>query len=548
MISKQLDRREFLRAVGIAGVVAGAGGTPALLASCSGATTSDGGKIATGVGPAAAALQPGNSIEGTIYGDIATQLPKGGSLDITLTASAATLDILSSTLGAIQWYADPVHDALERFNQRGQLVPSLAQRLELVNPTTYRYTLHDAKFHNGRKVVAADVVKTVEYVRSPTLGSNRSGYFENVKVHVVDDQTVEFVLAEPNSGFRYYLPGLPIVPTESADQLAHNPIGCGPYRFKQWVKDSYIDYEANRDYWNSDLPRLDRLRLTLRTDPQAATQAMQAGQTDVLDTVPAAQISQFQQIIDSGKLKGVSYAGGWSFVGLNTRKGPLRDPRVRRALALALDRKAIARVSGGSLSVPMCTAPYSPIASDYPKDLEYQRDLQRARDLLHQAGVESLSLDVMTINATYAAIGTVVKSNWNDIGVFAKLQQVDAPTWVSRRTQGEFQVAISGWFTSPEPSYVLDNLFSSNGTSNFWGYRSEVADSLIKKGRTTFESGARKRVYHDLMKLLFIDEPSAIPICSENGLMTFKPEVNGADIAPSALSMWRYPIAAKRET
>jgi peptide/nickel transport system substrate-binding protein len=540
-----LDRRAFLRAIGASGIIAGTGAS-ALLAGCSGPADTGNGKVSAGVGPAALALQPGNSIEGTIYSEIASQLPKGGSLDITLTTSASTLNILSNTLGAIQWYADPAHDSLERFNQQGQLVPSLARRLELVNPTTYRYTLHDAKFHNGRKVVADDVVKTVDYVRSPALGSNRAGYFRNVTVRAIDDQTVEFVLPDPNSGFRYFLPGLPIVPTETTGQLAENPIGCGPYRFREWVKDSYIDYEANHNYWNPDLPRLDKLRLTLRSDRQAAAQAMQAGQTDVLDNVPAAQIQQFQQIVGSGRLAGVSYASGWSFVGLNTRNGALRDPRVRKALALALDRNAIARVSGGGLSTPMCTAPYSPTTAEYPKDLEYGRDVEGARKLLQQASVTSLDLKVLVINAVYGAIGTVAKSNWSDIGVNANLEQIDAPTWVARRSRGDFEVAISGWFTSPEPSYVLDNLFGSSGTSNFWGYNNPTADSLIQQGRATFEPAARQRVYRDLMKLLFIDEPSAIPVCSETGLMTFKPGVNGSDIVPSALSMWRYTIASKR--
>ncbi|GAA4664463.1 MULTISPECIES: ABC transporter substrate-binding protein [Amycolatopsis] len=543
---RRLERRTFLRAAGATGVLAGTGLASTFLAGCGSTGGGGTGKVAAGLAPAATALQPGKSIEGTIFADIASQLPRGGTLDITLTQSAATLNILSSTLVAIQWYADPAHDTLERFDQHGNLVPSLAQKVELVNPTTYRYTLHEANFHNGRKVVAQDVVDTVEYVRNPTLGSNRAGTFKGVTVRAIDEGVVEFVLPEPNMGFRYYLPGLPIVPVETAGQLADNPIGCGPYRFKEWVKDSHIDYEANREYWNRDLPRLDKLRLTLRTDRQAATQAMQAGQTDLLDTVPPAQIQQFEQLVNAGKVAGATYTSGWSYIGLNTRKGPLRDPRVRRALALAVDRTSIARVNGGKYSTPVCTAPYPPESPEYPKDLDYSRDLNTARSLLEQAGASSLKLEILTTNAATVAIATVVKSNWKDIGVEAQITQIDVPTWVARRTRGDFEVGLSGWFSSREPSYVLDNLFTSNGLSNFWGYQSATADALIKQGRTTFDPNARRDVYLKLLKLLFIDEPPLIPLTSDNNFMVFRPGVNGADIAPTALTLWRYAVAAKR--
>lgn len=544
--SPQMSRRTLLQAAGFTGIALTAGALSTTLSSCgtSSNNTSDG-LAASGAPASGSSLQPGQSLEGTIYGDVVGSLPRGGKLDITLTFPSATLNILSTTASNTQWYADPCHDFLERFDTRGNLVPSLAQKVEFVNPTTYRYTLHEARFHNGRQVTAEDVVATVDYVRSPSLGSNRAGSFRDVQVKAVDAKTVEFTLPEPNAGFRYNLPGLCIAPAEALAQLGDNPIGCGPYRFERWVKDSFIDYAAFTDYWNKDLPRLDRLRLTLRTDAQAAAQSMRASQTDVLDVVPAAQVGAFKELVDSKQLNGVTYSAGWTFAGLNTRARAFADPRVRQALALTADRATIARVTGGGLNEPLFTAPYSPSDSNYPKNLDYNRDVARAQALMQQANASNLTINILTIDAVSEAAATVLRNNWGEIGVTANITRVDAPTYVSRRTKGDFEAVVSQWFLSPEPSYVIDPLFSSKGTSNFWGYSNARADELIVKGRTTFDPAQRAATYNELFKILFIDEPAMIPLATAGRLMVYKPGVNGDMIVPSSLGLWRYAVAAK---
>ncbi|GAA4663932.1 MULTISPECIES: ABC transporter substrate-binding protein [Amycolatopsis] len=542
-----LSRRDMLRASGLAGATLGMGALGMTLSSCGNSPSGTAGNpAASGAGAVASALQPGQSVEGTIYSDVVKNLPRGGNLDITLTFASATLNILSTTTSNTQWYADPCHDFLERFDTNGNLVPSLAQKLEFVNPTTYRYTLHEARFHNGRQVTAEDVVATVDYLRSPALASNRAGAFRDVQFRALNQKTVEVVLPEPNAGFRYNLVGLCIVPSEAFAQLATNPIGCGPYRFEQWVKDSYIDYSAFTDYWNKDLPRLDRLRLTLRTDSEAASQAIRADQTDVLDVVPTAQVPMFQQLIDSKRLAGVSYSAGWNFVGLNTTRPKLSDPRIRRALALSIDRTAVARVSGGSLNQPICTAPYAPTHPRYPKNLDYPRDTAQAKALMQQANGKDLTIELLATDATMEAIATVLRSNWAEIGVTANILRIDVPTYVSRRSRKDFDAVASQWFFSPEPSYVLDQLFSSKGTNNFWGYSNPQADQLITQGRSTTDPEARASIYNNLLKLLFIDEPSMIPLSTAARLMVFKPGVDGDLIVPSSFNLWRYAIAARR--
>lgn len=540
----QTDRRTFLRAMGTTGIVLSTGASSWLLSACG---DSDSGKAApSGKGAQLGTLDVGQTLKGDIYSDVAKTLPRGGSLDVTLVQVAATLNILTSTEITIQSYADPVHDFLERYDTKGNLFPSLAHSVKLVNPTTYRYVLHDATFHNGRKVTADDVVKTVAYVRDPKLASNRAGFLKGVKVRAVDDKTVEFVLPAPNAGFRYNLPGLPIIPIEAKDTLDDHPVGCGPFMFQKWVKDSHIDYKAFDKYWNADLPRLDKLRLTLRSDPQAAAESMQAGQTDVLSSVPTPQVKQFQSLADSGQMKVVTYTPTYNAFSLNLRTPALKDVRVRRALTLALDRENIARVTGaGGLNEVMCTAPYEPSDPNFPKDLEYARDVPAARKLMKEAGAGDINIAFLTLESVTEAMATVMRSNWAEIGVNLKLERIDIPTYIARRTKGDFDVIPTGWFVSPEPSFVLDTLFASNSPSNFSGYKSAKADALLEKGRTTLDPAKRKAVYHDLMKLIFIDEPSHVPISTITQLMAYKADVSGNLMVPSSGGLWRYPVAAK---
>lgn len=542
------DRRTVLKALGLAGLAVGS--SSALVAGCSTGTKTasvTGGGIVPAASGTGRTLEPGKFIEGVIYDDIAGSLPRGGSISVTLTEVVTSLNVLSSTSGNIQRFSSPVHDFLERSDSKGDLFPSLAKRVEMPDENTYRYTLHPAKFHNGRAVTADDVVKTVDYVRSPELGSNRASAFKGVEVVAVSADVVEFRLPTPNAGFRNFLTGLAIVPMEAVDQLAESPVGCGPFKFKAWVKDSHVEYSANTDYWNKNFPRVDTLRLEIRADKEAAAQAMQAGQTDVLDAVPVPRIPQFKSSVGAKQMAGVSYAYSWLYAGLNVRLPKLKDVKVRKALAMALDRQAIARVSYGELSVPMCTAPYDPEGPLYPASLDYKKDVAAAKKLLSEAGVSSLDLQIICVDGDGERAATVIKSNWAEIGVNATINLVDIPTSVERRGKGDFEVMVNGWFLTSEPSFALDPSFTSGSPSNFWGYSNTQADDLLKKGRSTFGGANRKPVYEELMKLIFIDEPSMIPLCTKRMLSVGKSGVALEAMAPTPSDFFRFTVAAKKD-
>jgi peptide/nickel transport system substrate-binding protein len=540
-LQKPISRRALLARGGTAAIGLTLGG--GLLGACGGDTA----RPSTTTTPQATptpgdTLAVGDTLSGVIYGDLLPTLPRGGAIDISFFQEPPTLDILVNTLGAISIAADPAHDFLERYDHNGALTVSLAERLEFVNPTTYRYTLRKAKFHNGRAVVAEDVKNTVDYIKDPKVGSVRAAVFEDVTVKVIDDRTLEVKLARPDRGLRHHLPRMPIIPIEEKGKLAERPVGCGPFRFKEWVKNSHVSHERNPDYWNPDAPRVDSLRYSFRADQPAAAQAFLAGENDFLYAVSSAFVPRFLELPES-QMRTVKTVGGFSFIGFNNKATPFDDPAVRRAWERAIDRQAMARASS-SLSTPVSTGPLAPGNPLYPADLDRPRDVEQAKSLL--TGKSNLDTKVMVIDEATEAIGQVLKSNLAEAGVEIELERVDVATYVDRRVSGNYTAVISGWFTHVEPGVVLDVLFQTDAPSNYWNYSNPRVDRLLARGRGEFDTEKRKQLYHDVMRTAFVEDAGMIAVCTETFLHGYRPYTNGHQYRPDPNALFHNPIISRQ--
>jgi peptide/nickel transport system substrate-binding protein len=535
-----LTRRQVLAGIGVGGVAMALGG-------CGGVTRNPtpGAPTSTAVGAQPITLKPGTVVERVIYGDLLPKLPRGGALDLFVTQEPPTLDIMANTLGAVQQAADPAHDFLERFDHTGTLLPSLAQKLEVVSPTTLRYTLHEAKFHNGRAVTAEDVLKSIEYLRDPKTASTKASGFADVKVTVVDERTVELSTPQTNVGLRYLLPQIPIVPVEEAASFASAPVGCGPFRFKRYVKGSSVEYERNPDYWNKDAPRVDSLKVSFRTDQAAAAQAFLAGEGDVLAEVASQFVPQLRSM-PQDQMRTVVGTSSFTFFAFNTSRPQLRDPRVRRAIRLAIDKRAMTAAFDRSIAETITIGVLSPNHPWYPKNLKEERNLDEARSLLRQAGQSRLRFRVVFVSESYEAMALVAKSNLAEVGIEIEPQRIDVTSYRERRSAGDFDSAISGWFSGVEPASILDALFVTGASSNYWRYSDKRTDQLLATGRTTLDEETRKRTYQQVAEKIFLQDCPMIAISTEAVLYAGRPYTNIEQYRPDPLT-WHYPIASRRQ-
>lgn len=520
-----------------------------LVAGCGGG--SGGGTSATADAAKASVLGVGSKLRGTIYENVLADLPRGGSIVLGYGGIVPdSIDSLTNSAYYAKNLSDPVHDWLEHFDENHKLVPSLASELQIVDKLTLRYTLRDGvTFHDGRPVTSKEVKAVFDWVKDPKNASVWADRTKDLTVEAPDPQTVVLRVSKPDAGIRSVLPSIPIVPIDSMKDQAAKPIGCGPFVFKKWVRDSHIQYEANRNYWNSDAPRLDSLRIALSGDQTAGAQTFLAGQVDFYHSVPAAMVGDFQQREDSGELKLLVRQLNWMYIGLNMKAKPFDDVRVRRAMSLAMDRELISRASSNGLGeviqFPMpASSPY------YPKQFEVERDLEQAKQLLVEAGhPDGFSASILTPAglAQYESMGQLFQASMKDVGIDIKIESVDPATLLERRGSGDFEVLTLGNSADPEPS-SLDQFLHTGGLTAVLhgGYSNPKVDELLDKARTLFDDSKRKPLYQEAMRIAVLEDGFPLLCCTtEPAAFAYNPNVNGDQFGPSDPQWYHWPIAAR---
>ena len=224
--------------------------------------------------------------------------------------------------------------------------PMLATGWKVVNDTTWEFTLRQGvKFHNGEPFNAASVKATMDYIKDPANKTHYAPRWAQVKdVQVVNDYTVRFITEKPWPGLIDRIAAtdfLPMPPKALKEQgvqaLAAKPIGTGPFKFVQWVRDEKLVMEKNPDYWQG-APDLNRVTIRFIPEFSARLAALLAGEIDIMKDVPPHTVEMLDK---SGKAKVRSTVSSRiNYLALvNLKPGPMQDLRVRQAIHHAVERR-----------------------------------------------------------------------------------------------------------------------------------------------------------------------------------------------------------------
>ncbi|HLL87829.1 MAG TPA: ABC transporter substrate-binding protein, partial [Tepidisphaeraceae bacterium] len=263
-------------------------------------------------------------------------------------------------------------------------------------------------------------------------------------------------------------------------------------------------------YHVSGLPKLSRLVCLPMSDPTARTTALRNGEIDVaLDATPK----------DARVLRGadgvrVDAAPGtfWEYVGLNTRRKPLDDVRVRRAIAWAIDRDAINRVVklGGATVLDGGHIPSGHWAHADGLHLYPRRGVEEAKQLLRDAGVADGLRLVCKVGSAFpyqVAAGQMVKQQLRDVGIDVQLLAQESGVFFQALGDGDFDLTVVGWVGFVDPDEWTFDLFHSKGKWNQQGYASPRVDALLERGRTTADRTERERIYREAQRLIANEAP-----------------------------------------
>jgi len=416
-----------------------------------------------------------------------------------------------------------VYETLTKINEDGSVSPLLAESWQ-ASPDLKTYTFKlrkGVKFHNGEPFDSAAVKFTYERAAAPTsTNKDRSLYQAFSSVTAPDPETIVVALkySEPNLPFLLGQASGSIVEPKSAPTDATQPVGTGPYTLGSWAKGSSITLVKWPEYRNAAAIKLAKVTIRFIGDPAAQVAALLSGDVDAFPRVAAARsLAQFKADPRFNVLIGGSRTK--TIVGINERKKPLDDVRVRRAILAAIDRKAMIDGAVDGFGTPIGSF-YTPGSLGYVDTTGINPyDPELAKKLLAEAGVKTpLELSLKLPPPSYARQGgEVFAAQLAKVGIVAKIENVEWAQWLSQVFTGPHNYDLT-IVAHVEPF----DLVKLTEPDYYLGYKSEAFNALYQQIMATPDEAGRAKLLGDAQRMLatdavagFLFQPQLITIASK---------------------------------
>lgn len=440
----------------------------------------------------------------------------GGTLVISDLSGAQMLDPHKATLAASMHYIENMYNTLFDYKEGSYstVEGELVKKYDVSSDgTKYTFILHDnIKFHNGEPLTAEDVKYSIQ--RIIDLGV-RAHQFEMVKeIQTPSEQKVVITLKQPMAPFLTYL-AYPMnaivnktVIEENGGKLDSADAGSGPFQLVRWDKGQQLILKKFDDYFVEGLPYLDKVVWKNIPDSTARNTAIRNGEIHINLQLTPKDVTLLQNA-EGVKVKSVT-GTYWEYIGLNVDKGPLKNKKVRQAIAWAVDREALNKIVKLGQATVLKSGPIPPGHwAHLDKAIYPKRNLQKARKLLKEAGYPDgfhIQLIVGQNESQVKAV-QVVKQQLKEVGIEVEVRQLESSIFFSKLGEHDFEMTIVGWVGFVDPDEYLYNIFHTNGKYNQQGYSNPQVDRLLEKGRVTLDREKRKEIYDKAQAIIAKDAP-----------------------------------------
>ena len=447
------------------------------------------------------------------------------NVDIHQTGTASTLRVLQN-----------VHNSIVTVDKNLTVIPSLAERFEQ-SPDGLTYTFHlrpGVKFHDGSTMTSADVKYSFERCKSKDTGAVNFEVFNDVAaIETPDNSTVVIKMTRINAPFLSRLAengAGAIIPRDSGDKQGKTPIGAGAFKFARYEVGHEVELQRFDDYWDGPA-YLDRVIAREVTEPTVRLTGLRTGEMHMINDIPA---DRMKEVKADPKLQVETWFPlNWDFVNLNHEFEPFKDPNVRLAFDLIIDKDAL--LQGALWGEGKITAsPSYPTSSSYNSALKNRaQDIAKAKELLAKAGYGPGKLDIVfkaTTNYPYHIEAAQIMLEWfRDAGVGMKIEQLTWSDWLSQVwVNKDFQMSMMNFFTLWEPDFLYYSLWHSTGAFNYRKIKDPVLDDLLQKARVTIDPSARADIYKEVQQRIF-DQVHDVILWFRNGSIGAQPSVGGLD-------------------
>jgi len=399
-----------------------------------------------------------------------SQAPDPNTLVMIIESSPTNLDPRVGIDAQSERIGELLFDALLTRDEHFNVQPGLAERWEIPDPLTYVFHLHrGVEFHNGQPLTSRDVKWTFDSLLQGKIRSAKTSTYRFVdRIETPDELTVVFHLKEPWAALLWNLSegAIGIVPDGSLDEITHQPIGTGPFKFVSAEADKEVIIQRNDAYWGQT-PRLARVRFVVV--PDATTQALELrkGSADLTSNSPmtpdtVVTLERYPSLV-------LQHGPGTrlAYLAFNLRDPILKDVLVRQAIAYALDRRPMMEYLWRNQVQPAYSI-LPPVSWAYNDDVaRYDYDPGKARQLLDAAGhpaVNGVRFHVTMKTGTdenTRLMVAVMQQQLRDVGIALDIRSFEFATFFADVSNGAFQLYSLRWTGGIEDPDVFDAAFHS---------------------------------------------------------------------------------------
>ena len=319
---------------------------------------------------------------------------------------------------------------------------------------------------------------------------------------------------------------------EGNDEWTYDPatyIGNGPYKMTEWSHNAYISMEKSETYYDYDKLGPDTIKFTLLDDANAMLAAYNSGELDFINNFPTDEIANY---LASGEIDVADYIGCY-YVCFNTEDEVFKDPKIRKAFSLAIDRNYIVEnvtqtgelpatgyVPSGVFDADTTGDDFRTVGGDYysVSAEDYEKNCEEARALLAEAGYPNgegfPTVEYMfNTDDKHKAIGEALQSMWQEVlGVNVTLSNQDWNVFLDSRKQGQYQIARNGWIADYNDACSFLDMWYTDGGNNDAQYSNPEYDALIDAAKATTVPEERMEAFHKAEDILIGQDSVLAPL------------------------------------
>ncbi len=470
-------------------------------------------------------------------------------LQVAMISEPASLDVHLVPDVPSYWVIEQTGNRLVRFNESMELEPELATSWEWIDDLTIEFTLREGvTFHNGEPFTAQDVKFTLERRLDPDLGSPNMRFVQEIDldtIEVIDDYTIRFSTSRPFAPFLNNLAhSSGVILNQKAveqygDEYGQNPVGTGPFKFVEWSSGDYVLLERYENYWEGPA-KVDELQFRFIEQASNRTIELETGRVHIAEDIAPSDLDRIDNHPNITLLRDLDLMV--SYAGMNNKREPFNDVRVRQAMNYAVDTEALVEAVyeglGQKAQAPVNYTILNP--GDQAGEIkQYGFDPEKAKQLLAEAGYpDGFTFTAITdpfdqrVNSA-----EIVQAYLSQIGVTMNIEIVEWSVLLDRAgNRGDYDMMFLSWTSSSGDPEMATRPFyggAHGAAGNRVWYQNDRVDELLELGMQEPEWEQRWEYYMEAQKIIAEEAPWIFIQFGEQAIGV-RNEVTGFEIHPNS--------------